>query len=167
MLDIDVIYTCPMHPEIKQSGPGSCPICGMSLEPLRVTLNEEPNLELKDMNKRFWSSLFFSVPLALFAMNEMFAGVVIIPYLNWIQLLLATPVVLWCGYPIFHRGLLSVKNRNLNMFTLIALGTAVAYLYSLVATLFSNIFPDQLKTGHAGQVPVYFEAAAVIKSHVC
>lgn len=162
----NVTYTCPMHPEIKQSGPGSCPICGMSLEPIDITLDESQNLELNDMSKRFWISLFFSVPLALFAMTEMFIGTRTIPHLNWIQLLLATPVVLWAGYPIFHRGILSVKNRNFNMFTLIALGTAVAYFYSLVATVFSNIFPDQLKTGHSGQVPVYFEAAAVIISLV-
>ncbi len=124
-------FTCPMHPQIRQIGPGTCPLCGMALEPLEPSLNEGPNHELIDMNQRFYISLVFSVPLILFAMSEMAASVHI-PGLsmNWLQLILSTPVVLWCGWPILERGWSSVRTRNLNMFTLIALGTLVAYFYS-------------------------------------
>ncbi|MBK9295093.1 MAG: copper-translocating P-type ATPase [Oligoflexia bacterium] len=148
-------YTCPMHPEVRQIGPGNCPICGMSLEPLEVLLDEGENLELKDMSKRFWISLVFTLPLVVLAMSEKFSA-------NWLQLILATPVVVWSGHPIFHRGWQSVKTWNLNMFTLIALGTLVAYAYSIVATLFPWLFPEGFRNAHTGEVGVYFEASAAI-----
>ncbi len=150
------IYTCPMHPEIKKQGPGTCPICGMALEPLEVTLDEGPNLELIDMTKRFKVSLLFSVPLLISAMLELMFVV------NWMQMILCLPVVIYSGRPIFERGLQSLKNKNLNMFTLIALGTGVAFFYSVVATLFPNLFPAELRNSHSGEVGVYFEAAAAI-----
>lgn len=150
------IYTCPMHPEIKQQGPGTCPICGMALEPLEITLDEGPNLELLDMTKRFKVSLVFAVPLLISAMLEL------VFVLNWMQMILCVPVVIYSGRPIFERGLQSLKNKNLNMFTLIALGTGVAFIYSVIATLFPNLFPAELKNSHSGEVGVYFEAAAAI-----
>lgn len=159
-------YTCPMHPEVRQKGPGDCPICGMALEPLRVTAEEEKNPELQTMTRRFWISLALTLPVFLLAMSEMIPGQPVqhrIPgkILSLIQLLLSTPVVLWGGWPFFVRGWQSIVNRTPNMFTLIGMGTGVAYLYSLVATLFPEIFPDSFRN-EAGEVAVYFEAAAVI-----
>ena len=157
------IYTCPMDPEIRQIGPGICPICGMALEPELVTLDEGPNEELVDMTRRFWIGLALTVPVFLLAMGEHLLGLHILPpqVSNYVQFALATPVVLWVGRPFFERGWLSVKTGNLNMFTLIAMGTGVAYLYSLAATFLPSLFPPELR-GHSGAVPVYFEAAAVI-----
>ncbi|MGE0525991.1 MAG: heavy metal translocating P-type ATPase [Bdellovibrionales bacterium] len=166
----DAIYTCPMHPEIRQKGPGNCPICGMALEPEEVRLEEEANPELVDFTKRLKVSAALSVPLALLAMSDLLPGQPVqhaLPgwALSWIQFLLATPVVLWGGLPFFERGWASVKNRSLNMFTLIAIGTGVAYVYSVVVTLFPEIFPESLKV-HAGLFPLYYEAAAVITTLV-
>ncbi len=159
-------YTCPMHPEVVQSEPGACPICGMSLEPRTVTVEEEANPELIDMRRRFWTGVAFSLPLLVITMGEMIFGLPLLSRLvggwgNWLQLALATPVVLWGGAPFFQRGWASIVNRSLNMFTLIALGTCVAYGYSLIATLFPGIFPEAFR-GPDGGVAVYFEAAAVI-----
>ncbi|WP_231565656.1 MULTISPECIES: heavy metal translocating P-type ATPase [Paracoccus] len=158
------IYTCPMHPEIRQVGPGSCPICGMGLEPVLVSLEAEPNLELIDMRRRFWIGLVLTVPVFILEMGGHFLG--LDRYIdqqtsNWIQLLFATPVVLWAGWPFFQRGWQSLVTRNLNMFTLIAMGTGAAWIYSVVATLAPDIFPDAFRQ-HDGSVAVYFEAAAVI-----
>jgi Cu+-exporting ATPase len=158
------IYTCPMHPEIRQEGPGSCPICGMALEPLLVTADGGPSHELADMRRRFWIALVLTAPIVVLEMGAHLLGLdnLIEPQLsNWIQLGLATPVVLWAGWPFFERGWASVVSRNLNMFTLIAIGTGVAWIYSVVATVAPQIFPHELQ-GHGGAVAVYFEAAAVI-----
>jgi Cu+-exporting ATPase len=159
-------YTCPMHPEIVRSGPGSCPICGMALEPRTVSLAGERNAELVDMTRRFWISLALSLPLLLMAMSEMLPGNPIeasVPMraIIWIQFALATPVVVWCGWPFFVRAAQSISNRSLNMFTLIGLGVTVAYVYSVFATIAPQIFPSSLRDP-MGNVPVYFEAAAVI-----
>mgnify|MGYP003123595856 FL=1 len=164
------IYTCPMHPEIRQPGPGSCPICGMALEPETVTLNEGPDPELVDMRRRFWWSALFTLPLFAYAMGDMipsrpFDQVIEPAIAQWLQLLLATPVVLWGGWPFFTRALQSVRTMNLNMFTLIGFGVAIAYLFSLVATLAPDIFPEAFRD-HAGRVGVYYEAAAVITTLV-
>ena len=161
------IWTCPMHPEIRRDGPGQCPICGMALEPLEPTLDEEPNPELIDMSRRFWVSTAFTAPLALLVIATELFGLEIVPMrtLMRVQLALATPVVLWGGWPFFERFWASLKTRNLNMFTLIGLGVGVAYGYSVVATLAPQVFPDSLKT-MGGLVPVYFEAAAVITTLV-
>ncbi|MBL8823765.1 MAG: heavy metal translocating P-type ATPase, partial [Planctomycetia bacterium] len=158
-----VKYTCPMHPEIVRDGPGSCPICGMALEPMEVSA-EETNPEEQDMRRRFWVSLAFTLPLLVIAMSEMvpaLAHLAAASWVPWLQLALATPVVLWGGWPFFARGWTSVVNRRLNMFTLIALGTGAAYLYSLVATLLPGVIPASLRGSH-GTLPLYFEAAAVI-----
>ena len=158
------IYTCPMHPEIRQVGPGNCPICGMALEPELATADTGPNPELADMRRRFWIGLALSVPLVVLEMGAHLAGrhgFIDQQLSNWIQFAFATPAVLWAGWPFFVRGWQSVVTRNLNMFTLIAMGTGVAYLYSLVATLAPGLFPDALR-GHSGAVATYFEAAAVI-----
>ncbi|AGA26827.1 heavy metal translocating P-type ATPase [Singulisphaera acidiphila] len=161
------LYTCPMHPEIVQEGPGSCSKCGMALEPLDPSVDEGPNLELIEMSRRFWVCLVLAVPLLVIAMGEMvlgrpfFAGRAML----WLQLALATPVVVWGGKPFFERGWASLVSRNLNMFTLIAIGTGTAYLYSVVATLFPGLIPHSF-LGHGGTVPVYFEAAAVITTLV-
>ena len=158
------IYTCPMHPQIRQVGPGSCPICGMALEPLEFSTDIVPNVELIDMRRRFWIALALTLPVFVLEMgSHLFGWDHVIPgsISNWVQLILATPVVLWAGAPFFARGYRSVLTRNLNMFTLIALGTGAAYAYSVVATLLPGIFPVTLQ-GHDGSVPVYFEAAAVI-----
>ncbi len=158
------IYTCPMHPEIRQVGPGSCPICGMALEPVLVTAEAAPNLELIDMTRRFWIGLALSVPVLVLEMGAHLTGldhVVPRSVSNWVQMALATPVVLWAGWPFFERGWHSLVSRNLNMFTLIAMGTGVAWAYSVVATLAPGIFPAAFR-GHDGSVAVYFEAAAVI-----
>ncbi len=165
------IYTCPMHPEIEQMGPGSCPICGMALEVKNITLGSETeNHELKDMTRRFWISAILTVPVFLIGMSEMIPGqplqhTVSPRILSWIQLLLTCPVVLWGGYPFFVRGWASIRNRSANMFTLIALGTGAAFIYSVIATLFPDFFPGSFR-GHNGEVPVYFEAASVITTLV-
>jgi Cu+-exporting ATPase len=157
------IYTCPMHPEVRQVGPGSCPICGMALEPLLATADSGPNPELVDMTRRFWIGLALTLPVLALDMGQHVLGLDLVPRgtANWIQLTIATPVVLWAGWPFFVRGWRSVVSGNLNMFTLIAMGTGVAWLYSLVATLIPEIFPSAFRDHH-GVVGVYFEAAAVI-----
>lgn len=158
------IYTCPMHPEIRQVGPGSCPICGMALEPEVASLETGPNPELADMTRRFWIGGVLSLPPVVLEMGGHLAGPHgwIDPTLsNWIQLVFATPVVLWAGWPFFVRGWQSLLTRNLNMFTLIAMGTGVAYVYSVLGTVTPQIFPATFR-GHEGAVAVYFEAAAVI-----
>ena len=165
-LPISVEYVCPMHPEIVQSEPGTCPICGMALERRSVTLDEEANPELIDMTRRFWVSLGLTLPIFGWTMTEMFAGnsltrLLPMPLQSWLQLVLATPVVLWGGWPFFQRGWVSIVTRRFNMFTLIALGTGVAFLYSVVATLAPWAFPESFR-GDGGRVAVYFEAAAVI-----
>ena len=163
-IDNGTIYTCPMHPEIRQVGPGSCPICGMALEPDVVSLDAPPNPELADMTRRFWIGLALSLPPVVLEMGGHLVGShgLIDPTLsNWIQLAFATPVVMWAGWPFFVRGWQSLLTRNLNMFTLIAIGTGVAYLYSLVSTLMPGVFPAAFR-GHGGAVAVYFESAAVI-----
>ncbi|MBP1594988.1 MAG: actP [Acidobacteria bacterium] len=162
-------YFCPMHPEVVRDKPGSCPICGMALEPRTITLDEMENPELYDMQRRFWISLILVLPVLLIAMGEMVwspehsgsSGRILV----WIQLLLATPVVLWGGWPFFQRGWNSIVSGNLNMFTLIAIGTGTAYLHSLIATLFPGVFPESFR-GHNGQPAVYFEAAAAITTLV-
>ncbi|WP_038972296.1 heavy metal translocating P-type ATPase [Bradyrhizobium genomosp. III] len=158
------IYTCPMHPEIRQVGPGSCPICGMALEPEVASLETGPNPELADMTRRFWIGGALALPAVVLEMGGHLAG----PHnwidqtlSNWIQLAFATPVVLWAGWPFFVRGWQSLLTRNLNMFTLIAMGTGVAYVYSIIGTVVPQIFPATFR-GHEGAVAVYFEAAAVI-----
>lgn len=159
-------YTCPMHPEIVRNEPGACPICGMALEPRTVTVGEESNPELREMTRRFWVSVVLTIPLLVLGMSHgmwltgMSAGVE-----AWIELVLATPVVLWCGWPFFQRGWASVQNRSLNMFTLIAMGTGTAYFFSLVATVFPWIFPAQFRDASGG-LPIYFEAAAAITALV-
>ncbi len=163
-------YTCPMHPEIIREEPGSCPICGMPLELRSVTGEERVDPELADMTRRFWVSLVLTVPIFFLAMSEMFPGRAIqhlfsARLLTWVQLVLATPVVLWGGWPFFQRGWASILNRSLNMFTLIGIGTGTAYFFSLVASLFPDIFPASFR-GHGGEVSVYFEAAAVITTLV-
>ncbi|HEX2704560.1 MAG TPA: heavy metal translocating P-type ATPase [Candidatus Lustribacter sp.] len=168
-------YTCPMHPEIRQPGPGACPICGMALESVMVTTDTGPSKELADMTRRFWVGLALTVPVVLLEMGTHLVGWVrdLIPgtVSTWLQLVLATPVVLWAGWPFFVRGWASVRSRNLNMFTLIAMGTGVAWVYSVVATLAPGIFPAAFRTtsdmseagtSGMGTVDVYFEAAAVI-----
>ncbi|MGD1104475.1 MAG: heavy metal translocating P-type ATPase [Terriglobia bacterium] len=168
--DPGAIYTCPMDPEVRQRGPGACPKCGMALEPLTVTQEEETNPELRLMARRFWISLALTAPLIVLAMSDMLGeqslGRTIAPRrLAWLELVLATPVVLWGGWPFFQRGWASVANRRLNMFTLIAMGTGTAYLYSLLATVFPQIFPQSFRLS-SGEVPVYFEAAAAITTLV-
>ena len=159
-------YTCPMHPEIIRDKPGSCPICGMALEPMMPTGEEGPNPELVDFTRRFWVSAVLSIPLLVITMGPMVG----LPFLRdwlgeqaavWVELVLATPVALWAALPFFERGWASIVNRSPNMWTLISLGVGAAYIYSVVATLFPDIFPHQFR-GHGGAVPVYFEAAAVI-----
>ena len=158
------VYTCPMHPQIRQQGPGACPICGMALEPEMPTVETGPNPELADMTRRFWIGLVLAVPVATLDMGGHIAGPHnwVDPSLsNWIQFAFATPVVLWAGWPFFVRGAQSLVTRNLNMFTLIAMGTGVAYVYSAVATLAPGIFPQAFRM-HGGAVAVYFEAASMI-----
>jgi P-type Cu+ transporter len=160
------IYTCPMHPQVRQKGPGSCPICGMALEPLTVGAEEGPDPELADITRRFWIGLVLSVPLLVFAMGDMLPGEPLrhlVPgrVAAWLQLVLATPVVLWAGWPFFVRGWASVVNRSLNMFTLIAVGTGMAYVYSVMGTVAPGLFPESFRT-HGGEVGLYFEAAAII-----
>ena len=158
------IFTCPMHPEIRQVGPGSCPICGMALEPAEVSLDDGPNHELIDMSRRMWIGLAFSLPIVALEMGGHLTSLHMLldqKTSNWIQLVLATPVVLWAGWPFFVRGWQSLVPRNLNMFTLIAVGTGVAWIYSVVAVLAPGLFPAAFR-GSDGSVAVYFEAAAVI-----
>ena len=158
------IYTCPMHPEIRQVGPGSCPICGMALEPLMVSVDSGPNPELIDMTRRFWIGLAITLPVFALEMGGHLTNLHMLlgkQTSNWLQLLLATPVVLWAGWPFFMRGWQSLLTRNLNMFTLIAMGTGVAWGYSVIATVFPGIFPSAFREMD-GSVAVYFEAAAVI-----
>ncbi|MBS1789989.1 MAG: heavy metal translocating P-type ATPase [Acidobacteria bacterium] len=168
---LDVEYTCPMHPEVIQIGPGTCPKCGMALEPKVFSLTaEEDTSELDDMKRRFWISLALTLPVFLLAMSEMIPGQPVQLALGhrlvtWIQFALATPVVLWGGWPFFERGWASIINRSPNMFTLIAIGTGAAFGYSVVATVFPNLFPASFHD-HGGQVAVYFEAAAVITTLV-
>nr|WP_228244243.1 heavy metal translocating P-type ATPase [Porphyrobacter sp. GA68] len=161
------IWTCPMHLQIRQDGPGTCPICGMALEPLEPTLEEGPNPELIDMTRRFWVSAAFSAPLVVLVFLMEILGWHVMPMRTsqWVQLVLAAPVVLWGGWPFFERFWQSLRTRNLNMFTLIGLGVGVAFGYSLVATVAPQIFPPALRT-MGGMVPVYFEAAAVITTLV-
>jgi Cu+-exporting ATPase len=163
-----VEWTCPMHPQIVRSEPGDCPICGMALEPRQVTIEEIENPELRDMSRRFWVSAALSVPVFALAMSENFPGVYnpLPPFaIRLIELALSSPVVLWGGWPFFVRAWRSIVTRNLNMFTLIGLGIAVAYVYSLVATIAPSMFPASFR-GMSGQVDVYFEAAAVITTLV-
>jgi Cu+-exporting ATPase len=153
-------WTCPMHPEIVRDAPGSCPLCGMALEPMEISAEEEESEELADMRRRFWVSAVLTLPLFALAMSEMWRPLHGRGWL-WLQLALAAPVVLWGGWPFFVRGWQSVARRRLNMFTLIALGTGAAFAYSVLAVLAPGLFPDSFR-GHGGQVAVYFEAAAVI-----
>ncbi|MBO0717963.1 MAG: copper-translocating P-type ATPase, partial [Rhizobiales bacterium] len=159
------IYTCPMHPQIRQTQPGSCPICGMALEPVATGEDTGPNPELVDMTRRFWIGAALTVPVVILEMGAHVPGLNLHHFVSpdlsiWIQFLLATPVALWAGAPFFVRGWTSVRNRSLNMFSLIALGIGTAYLYSLVATFAPGLFPENLRQD--GVIPVYYEAAAVI-----
>jgi Cu+-exporting ATPase len=163
--EMEAEYTCPMHPEMRQKGPGSCPICGMALEPVNVTLDEGPNEELIDMERRFKWSLALTAPILALMVDEFIPGQPLhhtmpMGALNWFELLLATPVVLWAGWPFFQRGWASVVTRHLNMFTLIALGVGAAYAYSVVATIAPGLFPESFRMGD--DIAVYFEPAAVI-----
>ena len=158
------IYTCPMHPQIRQVGPGNCPICGMALEPLLATAEAGPNPELADFTRRFWIGTVLTLPVVALEMGGHMTGLHQIlgqQAANWLQFLLGTPVVLWAGWPLLVRGWQSVVHRSLNMFTLIAMGTGVAWVYSVVATFAPGIFPAAFR-GPEGSVAVYFEAAAVI-----
>jgi heavy metal translocating P-type ATPase len=160
----DVEYTCPMHPEIRQMGPGNCPICGMALEPVIATGETGESPELRDMTRFFWIGLALTLPVVVLEMGGHlfdFGHLVAPQTSNWVQMLFGTPVVLWAGWPFFVRGWQSLVNRSLNMFTLIALGTGAAWLYSMVGTLAPRLFPEELR-GHGGAVAIYFEAAAVI-----
>ena len=163
-------YTCPMHPEIVRSKPGSCPICGMALEPRTAAAEEEENPELVSMTRRFWTSVALAIPVLALGMSDMIPGQPVqralsMHAIGWIQLALATPVVLWAGWPFFERGWASLVNRSLNMFTLIALGTGTAYIYSTIAVLWPSLFPASFRMAD-GEVPVYFEAAAMITALV-
>jgi Cu+-exporting ATPase len=165
-----VEYTCPMHPLIVRPGPGSCPICGMALEPRTLIAEETENPELVSMTRRFWTSVALTIPVLALGMSDLIPGqalqhVLTMRAMGWIELALATPVVLWGGWPFFERGWVSLVNRSLNMYTLIALGTGTAFLYSLVAVLFPQLLPATLR-GAKGEVPVYFEAAAAITTLV-
>ena len=165
----DVEYTCPMHPEIRQPGPGSCPICGMALEPVTVTAEKGPSSELVDMTRRFWVAVVLTIPVLVLEMGAELVGAIddAVPdkASNWLQLAFATPVVLWAGWPFFTRAWTSVRTMRLNMFTLIAMGTGVAWLFSVVATLAPGLFPESFQSMD-GTVSVYFEAAAVITTLV-
>jgi Cu+-exporting ATPase len=161
----DTVYTCPMHPQIRQVGPGSCPICGMALEPELAGSDIGPNPELIDMSRRFWIGIALTVPIFVLEMGSHIAGAHswVDPTLsNYVQFAFATPVVLWAGWPFFVRGWQSLVTRNLNMFTLIAMGTGVAYAYSLIATFAPGLFPQAFRGGHGGAPATYFEAASVI-----
>ena len=169
MAELDAIYTCPMHPEVRQKGPGACPFCGMALEPAMVTLDDGPNVELIDMTRRFWIAAALGLPVMAFAMAEMIApdrihAAVDLRVADWIQLALATPVVLWTGWPFFTRAWDSLVNRSPNMFTLIGIGVGAAYAYSVAATVAPGIFPDGFKMH--GRVEPYFDTAVVITALV-
>ena len=177
MAELDAIYTCPMHPEVRQKGPGACPFCGMALEPAMVTLDDGPNLELIDMTRRFWIAAALGLPVMAFAMAEMIASdrihaAVDVRLADWIQLALATPVVLWTGWPFFTRAWDSIVNRSPNMFTLIGVGVGAAYGYSVAATVVPGIFPDGFRMHGpstslgAGRVEPYFDTAVVITALV-
>ncbi|MXG34926.1 HAD-IC family P-type ATPase, partial [Escherichia coli] len=159
------VWTCPMHPEIRRSGPGSCPVCGMALEPLVAKASTGQSDELRDMTRRFWLGLLLAFPVLVLEMgSHLFPALrntVPPQYNTWLQLLLASPVVLWCGWPFFTRAGMSLRNRSLNMFTLVAMGTGVAWVYSVIATVFPYWFPASFRSMD-GLVAVYFEAAAVI-----
>src|SRR5271168_558512 len=162
-------YTCPMHSQIVRPGPGSCPICGMALEPRTVIAEEPENPELVSMTRRFWASVALTIPVLVLGMSDLIPGqplqhILTMRAMGWMELALATPVVLWGGWPFFERGWASLVNRSLNMFTLIALGTGTAYIYSVIAILFPQIFPASFRV--MGGVPVYFEAAAAITTLV-
>ena len=168
--DAGALYTCPMDPEVRQRGPGVCPKCGMALEPLTVTREEKTSPELRLMTRRFWISLALTAPLIAVEMSAMLGGhslkhTITSRLLAWIELILATPVVLWGGWPFFQRGWASIVNRSLNMFTLITMGTGAAYLYSVLATVLPQIFPQSFRLS-SGEVPVYFESAATITTLV-
>lgn len=168
--DHSATYTCPMHPDVVQNGPGDCPICGMDLEPTTVAIDDEGDPELARMSRRFLVSVGLSLPVFLIAMSDMIPGQplqeqVSSKVLTWIQFILATPVVIWAALPFFTRGWRSIVNRHLNMFTLVSSGVGVAYCYSLIATLIPSAFPESFRDAH-GQIPVYFEAAAVITTLV-
>ena len=175
-LPLDVEYTCPMHPEIVQIGPGSCPVCGMALEPKEITLDDKPDPELIDMKRRFWISAVLTIPVFVLAMGEMFVDFnTLFPawphgraasLSMWVQFVLATPVVLWGGWPFVERAWASIKNVSPNMFTLIAMGTGAAYVLSLGALIVPDLFPAAMRDAHSGIVPGYFEAAAVITTLV-
>ncbi len=159
-------YTCPMHPEVIQAGPGACPICGMALEPRTVTAEDEANPELIDMTRRFWTAVALSAPILLVMIADLLPGrpllqVIGMGSVRWIEFALATPVVLWAGWPLFERAWASIVHRSLNMFTLIGMGAGAAYLYSVIATLAPSIFPASFRTS-AGGLEVYFEPAAII-----
>ncbi|GAA4363122.1 heavy metal translocating P-type ATPase [Nocardioides caricicola] len=162
-------YTCPMHPQVRQIGPGTCPICGMAMEPVTVAADDGPSAELVDMTRRFWIAVALSIPVVILGMGtelfEFIADAISGRVNAWLQLAFATPVVLWAGWPFFTRGWTSVRTMKLNMFTLIAMGTGVAWLFSVIATVAPDIFPDSFRTMD-GVVPVYFEAAAVITTLV-
>ncbi len=161
-----IIYTCPMHPEVRQTNPGICPLCGMALEPETVTAEEETNPEYLDMRRRFWMAVILTLPVVVLEMGgHLLQNVISASVSNWIQLLFATPVVLWCGWPFFQRGWQTLKTRQLNMFTLIAMGIGVAWVYSVVAVLLPGVFPIAFRS-QEGVVAVYFEAAAVITTLV-
>ncbi|MFN5824564.1 MAG: heavy metal translocating P-type ATPase, partial [Sphingomonadales bacterium] len=158
-----VMWTCPMHPEIRQQGPGTCPICGMALEPEEPSLDDAPNPELVDFTRRWWVSAALAVPLLILTMGTEFLGIHLVDpaYSPWIQLALTAPIVLWAGWPFFTRGWRSIVTGKLNMFTLIAIGVGAAFLYSVVATFAPGLFPDTFRM-HGGMVPVYYEAAGVV-----
>jgi Cu+-exporting ATPase len=167
---VGAIYICPMHPEVRKNGPGNCPICGMALEPEEITLDDIENPELKDFTRRLWLSSVLSIPLFLLAMSDLIPGrpvqhLISNQFMAYLQFALATPVVLWGGWPFFERGYASVRTMKLNMFTLIAIGTGVAYVYSVIAAFFPGMFPESLSM-HGGMVALYFEAAAVITTLV-
>lgn len=161
----NVEYTCPMHPQIRQMGPGNCPICGMTLEPVKVIANqEEDNSEYLDMRKRFWVGTILSIPLLFITMGgrHLVQSKELLQFFPWLEFTISTPVIVWGGWPFYVRFWQSIKNKSLNMFTLIGLGVAVAYLYSLVAVLFPHLFPDSFRDSMTGEVGLYFEAASVI-----
>lgn len=161
--DVGAMWTCPMHPEIRQVGPGTCPICGMALEPEEPSLDDAPNPELLDFTRRWWVSAVLAVPLLILTMgSDLFGWHLVDPTLSpWIQLVLATPIVLWAGFPFFARGWASFKTGHLNMFTLISIGVGAAFLYSLVATVAPGLFPPSFRM-MGGMIPVYYEAAGVV-----
>ncbi len=164
--DDGAIYTCPMHPQVRQVGPGSCPICGMALEPVKVTADTGPSEELRDMTRRMWFGAALSLPVVILEMGAHIPGVPVLEHLpplwsQWLQWALASPVILWAGWPFFVRAVDSVRHKSLNMFSLIALGVGAAYLYSLAATFAPGLFPADLRNAH-GLIPAYFEAGAVI-----